>query len=68
MLDRRNLDRAIDDAGAERGFAHSSRHVPARQRRLIQIGTTEHDAGIDRRGLQHHQHLLAGVQADAAGA
>ena len=34
----------------------------------IEIGTSEHDAGVRRRGPQGHQDLLAGVQADALGA
>ena len=34
----------------------------------LQVGAAEHDAGIDRRRPQHHQHLFAGVQAHAGGA
>ena len=67
VLDRRDLGAVPHQGGAQRRLAHV---LGARGdvHRFVEVGAPERDAAVGGRRAQHHQHLLAGVQAHAGGA
>src|SRR5687767_13309845 len=64
MLDRGDAHVAVEQRSAEHGVADIF-GVRAHVHRLIEIGATKHDAGIDRGRTQHHQHFFPGVKTYA---
>ena len=67
VLDRRDLDVALDQGGAQHGLADLV-GVGAHVHRGIQVDAAEDDAGVLGRGTQRHEYLAAGVETHTGGA
>ena len=66
VLHRIHFDVTVDQCGRHRGFANVFRACRNLHHR-VEVGTTKHNAGVDRRRLEGQVYLLPGVQTYTCG-